>query len=423
MLNEESIARVQQGCFSSCFRRPLYDSFCFSRIPATIEYLLTGKNQEKGLAVSCFHPRKYEGVLLLFLDAFGWHFVKQHKEHPFLRRFYDRGIVSCITSQFPSTTAAHVTTLQTGLPVFQTGIYEWFQYEPLVDRMIAPLLYSYAGDVDPGALLTSSWEIADFFPFPTVYQKWALEDVESFVCQHVGICHSPYSQGLSKGAHRLGYMHYEQGLQTIGEVFSSSSAKQRYGMFYHADIDSVGHRKGIVEGGFHKTIIRALDGLERVLIPLLQKRKDSLALLVVADHGMSRVSPRQTLYVNQSLPSWERYLRRDSRGELLVPAGSCRDFFLHVQPEYCDRAQQELQGFLGERAEVWKSEELIQEGIWGGDSTRLQERIGNLVVLPYEGEGVWWWKPPIFEQNFFGAHGGLSPIEMEIPFLFLDAFT
>ena len=43
--------------------------------------------------------------------------------------------------------------------------------------------------------------------------------------------------------------------------------------------------------------------------------------------------------------------------------------------------------------------------------------MGNLVVLPYRGEAVWWYAQERFEQKYLGLHGGLTPQEMEIPLL------
>jgi hypothetical protein len=40
-------------------------------------------------------------------------------------------------------------------------------------------------------------------------------------------------------------------------------------------------------------------------------------------------------------------------------------------------------------------------------------RVGNLVILPYAHETVWWYQKGRFEQNFYGSHGGLSREEME----------
>ena len=51
-----------------------------------------------------------------------------------------------LATQFPSTTACNVTTVNTGESVALHGLYEWFYYEPRVDDIIAPLLYSYARD-------------------------------------------------------------------------------------------------------------------------------------------------------------------------------------------------------------------------------------------------------------------------------------
>jgi hypothetical protein len=44
-------------------------------------------------------------------------------------------------------------------------------------------------------------------------------------------------------------------------------------------------------------------------------------------------------------------------------------------------------------------------------------RAGNLVILPYGGEAVWWFERRRFEQRFWGHHGGLTPEEAQTIFL------
>jgi hypothetical protein len=46
----------------------------------------------------------------------------------------------------------------------------------------------------------------------------------------------------------------------------------------------------------------------------------------------------------------------------------------------------------------------------------MLSRLGNLVILPYEQESVWWYEKG-FEQKHYGHHGGLTPQEAEIPLL------
>jgi hypothetical protein len=109
------------------FVRPTYDGHCFTAIPASIAPLLGGPG-----AVSLpaeflrGKPPTYRSVVLLLLDGFGWRFFEQvADDDPALRRFVRADGVAKLTAQFPSTTAAHVTCLHTGLEVGQSGVYEW----------------------------------------------------------------------------------------------------------------------------------------------------------------------------------------------------------------------------------------------------------------------------------------------------------
>ncbi len=64
-------------------------------------------------------PRNYEKVILFILDAFGWRFLERYGERfPFLQRILKEGSLSKLTSQFPRTTACHMTTIHSGLPVW-----------------------------------------------------------------------------------------------------------------------------------------------------------------------------------------------------------------------------------------------------------------------------------------------------------------
>ena len=110
------------------FIKPRYDAGGFAGIPNRIR--------------DAFTSGKYDAVVLFLIDAFGWRFLERFQDAAFLQRMAKYGRIEKLTSQFPSTTAAHVTTIHTGLPVGQSGIYEWYYYEPLVDQIIAPLLYA-----------------------------------------------------------------------------------------------------------------------------------------------------------------------------------------------------------------------------------------------------------------------------------------
>ena len=107
------------------------------------------------------------------------------------------------------------------------------------------------------------------------------------------------------------------------------------------------------------------------------------------------------------------------RGEVLVPGGSARDVFLYVKDDLLDEALPFFSERLAGRAEVHPVQQLIAQGFFGPApvSQALLDRVGNLVILPYEYQSVWWYEKGKFEQRFYGHHGGLTRQEMEIPFL------
>ena len=107
---------------------PLYADYGFAQIPQTVLHCL-GASERKGVPFGARDDlyRQYDTVILLLVDAFGWRFFERYANRaPFLKRFVDHGMVAKLTSQFPSTTAAHVTAIHTGLPVGKSGVFESF---------------------------------------------------------------------------------------------------------------------------------------------------------------------------------------------------------------------------------------------------------------------------------------------------------
>src|SRR6185436_7423343 len=113
------------------FIKPRYDEGGFAGIPDRI--------------TNAFASGNYDSVVLLLVDAFGWRFFERFQDAPFIKRIARQGKIEKLTSQFPSTTAAHLTTIHTGSNVGQSGVHEWIYYEPQLDAIIAPLLFSHAG--------------------------------------------------------------------------------------------------------------------------------------------------------------------------------------------------------------------------------------------------------------------------------------
>jgi len=388
--------------------RPAYAGRSFADIPATVVRLLTGDGGP-GIEQSALGEldRLWRKIVLVVVDGFGWSAAERHADHPFLKRVEADGVLAKLTSQFPSTTSAHMTTLHTGVPVGESGIYEWFQYEPALDRLIAPLLFSYAGDDRRETLRGSGLDPAALYPRETIYERLAAAEVAAHAVQHEAITDTTFSRAMLRGAAVRPFTADD------GWVAETAAAGPGYTVAYVDDVDAVGHEHGPDSDAHAAAATYVLDGLA-TLADLLAAGGETL-LLATADHGQVRVHPATTVYVNERLPELARHLRGGDDGRPLAPAGSARDLFLHVLPGHLDDVEWLLEDLLGETAEVRPTHELIDEGVFGAAGPRLRERIGEVVVLPKPGESVWWREPGRFDMRFRGHHGGLSPDEMLIP--------
>ncbi len=331
------------------------------------------------------------------------------------KRIAKHGKIEKLTSQFPSTTAAHVTTIHTGLNVGQSGVHEWIYYEPLVDQVIAPLLFSYAGgSKERDTLKASGVQPASLYPKGIFYPALKKMGVKSYVFGVRDYTPSTYSKVIMAGAKQYAFKTLSEALVNLGAVLEEAKSPT-YIHLYFDKIDALGHEYGPTAPQTETEIETFLLMMEHYFERVF-KGKKRILFLMTADHGQSEVDPKTTVYLNTnpSFKGFEKFIKTNRKGELLVPAGSARDMFLYIKDDMLDEAQSFLAKRLEGKADVLQTEYLIENGYFGGEvSSRFRERAGNLVVLPYRYESVWWYEKGKFEMRFYGHHGGLTPQEME----------
>lgn len=283
---------------------------------------------------------------------------------------------------------------------------------PSLDAIIAPLLFSYAGDAERETLRTSGLDPRSLYPAETVYEGLAGRGMRSAAVQHRAITDTTFSRATLRGA----AVHpFDEGAGWVAAIAAALRAgpAPAYVFAYVDDVDWTGHHAGPASEAHVAAATGVLDALAE-LARALPADGETL-LLVTADHGQVPVDPATTVFVNELWPGITTHLRHGRDGRPLAPAGSARDLFLHVLRGHADQVVSHLRGLLGERAVVRPTAELLADGFFGDAGPRLRERVGDVVVLPRPGETVWWREPGRFEMAFHGHHGGLSPEEMLIP--------
>ena len=345
--------------------------------------------------------------------CFFWRFFERFQDAAFVKRMAKYGGIEKLISQFPSTTAAHVTTIHTGLPVGQSGVYEWYYYEPLVDQIIAPLLFSYAGTKDRDTLKPTGIEPAALYPKGKFYPDLKKMGVDPYVFGLREYTPSTYSNVVMAGAELRSFKTLSEALINLGLLLEKETGPA-YVHLYFDKVDTLCHEYGPNAPQTEAEIETFLLILEHYFDRIFNGKK--ILFLMTADHGASEVDPQTTTYLNTNprFAGFEHFLKTNLKGQLLVPAGSARDMFLYIKDDLLDEAQSFLATRLEGKADVLRTESLIADGYFGTEiSSRFRERVGNLVILSYRYESVWWYEKDKFEQKYYGHHGGLTPQEME----------
>lgn len=409
----------------SSFIQPQYNGHNFADLPATILYWLTGTGKPAfARAPMGEYAKQYDIVFSFFIDSLGWELFQTYAdENPFLKTLLQNGRVTKITSQFPSTTAAHVTCIHTGLPVGTSGVYEWQYYEPKLDAVIHPLLFSWAGTTERDQLLDAGVDPETLFPNKTLYAELKTRGVKNFVFGWRPFTPSTYSNVVMRGAEMRPFLPLPEGLIDAARHARAAYAPT-YIFFYYGEIDTMCHLHGPDSIEVRAQIETFAHAMEKWFLPFVQNLDKRALLVMYADHGHMSVTPHNTRYLNthSDLKKIVSMLKKNRRGDVLVPAGSPRDPFLYVREECLDEAQEFLAQRLDGYADVILTRELVNAGYFGTKkiSQEMQGRLGNLVILPHPNNCVWWYQENKFVQKYLGHHGGLTAAEMEIPLVLLE---
>ncbi|MBS5926594.1 MAG: alkaline phosphatase family protein [Clostridium sp.] len=343
-----------------------------------------------------------EKVVFILVDAFGWKFYKSVREDSkFFKEIRKRGIEEKITSQFPSTTTAHVTSVITGKDVSTHGFFEWFTYDSKINEVFTPFLFDYEGK-------------EEILPKDNLFKELKENGVCSTIITPNYINNSYYSRELFKDGKVKGYDSVEEMFDILLQGIKKDKGKNFY-YIYYPKIDSIGHEYGMSSFKAYFEINNFIKALDNFYNNVLDKGVNEGIFILSADHGQMEIKDR--IYLNELIPNIEEYMLKDSKGRSIVPVGYNRDMFLYIKKEFETYVYELLKEKFKDKGEIYLVKDLIDKGVFINPSETFLSRMGNIVIIPYDGYGVWWFEKGNYEISLKGSHGGLTKDEMEIPLL------
>jgi hypothetical protein len=356
-----------------------------------------------------------ENVVLMLFDGLGYAEWKRQETHGFLGALSRSGGVRPITTVFPSTTAAALTSVSTGLTPQEHGLPEWYVYMQEVGEVIATLPFSRAGDsrrdtlrgvMDPGVL----------FDGKTMFELLKDGGMEGTTLTTRSLAHSAYSEAINRGGTIVPCASSSDLAVSLRRLVENSRGQNMY-YVYWPYVDTLEHiyGPGTDEAGVEASLIShaLLEGFLSKLSPGAAKKT---FILATADHGQLRVSPEETLYLNR-LRKLVDALDVAPSGRTISPWGSARDLYMKVRDDRLGDVESYLARKLAGIASVLETEDAVKEGLFGvGQPTRkFLRRVGNLMVLPHDAKTVWFRYRKGDSLGLKGHHGGLTKDEMTVP--------
>ncbi|MCB1886802.1 MAG: alkaline phosphatase family protein [Rhodocyclaceae bacterium] len=336
-------------------------------------------------------------VVLALLDGLGDRYLQREGvgTHLLSRR------CGRLSSVFPSTTAAAVTTMMTGLSPASHGLNGWVCRGHGRTGLFEPLPMIYHESRKP---LRHPLRRHRLFPYPTLYEDLGCP---AFVISPAWLAESDFSARHSRGAVIAGY----RVLDEIPDLVAF--ALERLGprglvYCYLPHFDSVAHDEGMGASGLKDTLL-AIDGCFRQVDTAC--RAGNAVLAATADHGLID-APEGDMICLGALPEVLERLAGPVWGERRAAFFRLKDIGL---PDF-----QALVARHWPDAIAWMSaDEILSAGLLGpGKPHRdLATRIGDGVMLPRGRGTIVTAAKPEAVHRMRAVHGGLSGEEMDVPLL------
>jgi hypothetical protein len=310
---------------------------------------------------------------------------------------------SAIDSGFPTTTAAALATLATGVAPGQHGLVGYTALDPANDRVVNQLS-GWDDRLDP-----ATWQLA-----PTVFETAVKQGVRATAIGPQRYRDSGFSQAVWRGAEYVS-------AQSINDRLASAADWLREpgdsGLLYVyvPELDMAAHAHGWESDAWIEQL-ETLDGAIRTLASTL---RPSDGVLLTADHGVLDVPPHAQVLIDSdpSLVDGVRFV-----------AGDPRCLQLHFEPDLSEDGRAKLidRWRTAESARAWVAtrDEAIDANWFGEVRDEVRPRIGDLLVAARKNIAYYDNRTASSHARaMIGQHGSFSPDEVRVPLLRFGGFT
>ena len=302
------------------------------------------------------------------------------------------GGASVIESGFPTTTAAALASLTTGMSPGTHGLVGYSVLDAANDRVVNQLS-GWDDRLDPVA-----WQAQ-----PTVFEL-ASDAVALGPARYAS---SGFTMAVLRGARYLA-------AASIAERFERAAAWLHepgpgIAYVYVPELDSTGHAQGWESPAWTEK----LELLEAAVVGLVRSLGKRDGLIVTADHGVIDIPHGSHVIFGAE---------RELTDGLRHIAGEPRCLQLHTETDGFEQLLAAWSESEGDRSWVVSRAEAIEAGWFGDVLPEIEPRIGDILVAARKNI-AYYASATDPGRGMVGQHGSWSPAELQVPLLRFGAFA
>lgn len=336
---------------------------------------------------------------VLVVDGLGWELVRDHPAGaPFLATLVDGS--EPISAVFPSTTAASLASLGTGLPPGEHGLVGYTFAVPGRDRPMNALRWELYG-IGPHVDLAGECPPERVQPHPTLMQRAEVAGMPVSVVGPRDHERSPLTRAILRGGR---YVVADEAGALVERTSEALSATARAAVYaYYPWLDAAAHIHGVASERWDEQL-RIVDG---IVAGIAERLRPGAVLYVTADHGMVDADPGELADVGDE-PAFLAGVR--------ALGGEARMRHVYARPGAAGDVLATWSDLLAGRARVMSDEQVVAEG-WFGPRVEdhARPRIGDVVAAMIAPGGVVQREVDPLQASLRSHHGSATPRELRVP--------
>lgn len=375
---------------------PDYHNSILNLVTSILKYYHVETNHSSLEVLDEKLKKKYKNVVLIILDGMGEHILNNTSPEGFFKNHE----VKCITSVYPSTTTAALTTYYSGKPPFETGWIAWSQYFKEYGRALDMLSHkeSYLNEDISGAKIDVFQEVIKYEPIFEKIEK-ASPEVKAYEVV------PDYSERRSKRSLRANNV--EEMCEHIKLI--CSNANQNFILAYCDNPDGLLHKYGCSSEEVKEMIKNA----EKQIEEMKKELSEDTILMISADHGHKDI---QKVYDLLEYPELQDCL--------IMPASlESRIVAFWVKEDKREEFEKLFKENFSNEFLLLSKEEVLEKHLlgYGVKHKKVDDFIGNYLALSIS-DSI------IRLQTFLAegkkvkksTHCGLTKEEMEVPLIIIE---